>query len=160
MSKEIVIREFFIMEQVIDGDLTLVLAPDIYTIKDYISTIEHPHDAEWIIRAYVDGFVKQTLTIPSPSKGKRMINTALAKLQDLPRISKLEQGDIVVDINGRIYQYDADSPEFGYFTIPIIDEDGMPCEDNLLTIDDTDAIKRLRELKLNHIVKTIIQIPE
>lgn len=155
MSKEIVIREFFIMEQIADDDLTIVLAPDVYAVKDYLATIEDPHDAEWLITGYEDGYPVSTNKIPPHSKGKRAFTTALNKLEDLSRTAKLEHGDIVVDAIGRIYQYDADSPEYGYFTVPILDEDGMPCEDNQLTVDDVDAIKRLKHLGLGYIVKAI-----
>lgn len=149
----IVNREFFVMEQVCDGVLTLVLAPDVFAVRDYLATIEEPQDAEWIIKANVGGRVSQTVRVPAPSKGSQ--ETALAVLRDLPRIARLDHGDIVVDVSGRIYQYDADSPEFGYFTNPLLDEEGEPLDDNALTVEHVKYIRQLRLLDFGTIISTI-----
>lgn len=149
-----VIREFFVMRQIYDGILTLVIAPDVMAVNDYLASIEKPQEAEWIIEANVGGRVSQTVRVPVPSKGPQRA-AALSLLRELPRLARLDHGDIVIDASGHIYQYDADSPEFGYFTNPLLDEDGEPLDDNALTCEHTEYIRQLRRKDLGNIISAI-----
>jgi hypothetical protein len=136
MTDSITNCEFFVMET----GAELAIAVDVQHVQDYMADA---WGKPWIVYGCVNGTAISTTKIAV--KTARGMQIALGKIPALPGHAKLEHGDIVVDHKGRIYQYDADSPEFGNYTVPITDECGFPMETNQLTCEDVDILYDLQQ---------------